>query len=51
MRNVADGVYPPYTLPRYEQLTWKYARFVRSLDGTAVADVLGWFYMATARKP
>ncbi len=51
VRVISAGVYPPYTLPRYEQLTWKYARFVRSLDGTAVADVLGWFYMATARKP
>jgi SAM-dependent methyltransferase len=50
VRVISAGVYPPYTLPRYEQLTWRYASFVRSLDGTAVADVLGWFYMATARK-
>jgi len=51
VRVISAGVYPPYTLPRYEDLTWKYATFIRSLDGTAVADVLGWFYMATARKP
>jgi SAM-dependent methyltransferase len=50
VRVISAGVYPPYTLPRYEQLTWKYGSFLRSLDGTAVADVLGWFYMATARK-
>ena len=50
VRVIAAGVYPPYTLPRYEHLTWRYASFIRSLDGTAVADVLGWFYMATARK-
>jgi SAM-dependent methyltransferase len=46
---VSAGVYPPYTLPRYEQLTWKYGSFLRSLDGTAVADVLGFFLMATGR--
>jgi SAM-dependent methyltransferase len=48
---ISAGVYPPYTLPRYEELTWKYAGFIRALDGTVVADVLGWFLIATARKP
>ena len=48
---ISAGVYPPYTFPRYEQLTWKYAGFIRALDGTLAADVLGWFLMATARKP
>jgi SAM-dependent methyltransferase len=50
VRVISAGVYPPYTFRGYERLTWKYARFIRSLDGTAVADVLGWFYMATAKK-
>jgi SAM-dependent methyltransferase len=50
VRVISAGVYPPYTLPRYEHLTWKYGAFLRSLDGTAVADVLGFFYMVTARK-
>ena len=50
VRVVSAGVYPPYTFARYEQLTWKYASFIRSLDATPVADVLGFFYMATARK-
>jgi SAM-dependent methyltransferase len=48
---IAAGVYPPYTFRGYDRLTWKYAGFIRALDGTPVADVLGWFYMATARKP
>lgn len=51
VRVVSAGVYPPYTMPRYERLTWKYGTFLRSLDGTAVADVLGFFLMATGRKP
>jgi SAM-dependent methyltransferase len=48
---ISAGVYPPYTFPRYEELTWKYAGFIRALDGTIAADILGWFLMATARKP
>ncbi|MDP9265060.1 MAG: methyltransferase domain-containing protein [Chloroflexota bacterium] len=51
VRIVSAGVHPPYTLRGHEELTWRYARFIRALDGTAVADVLGWFYMVTARKP
>ncbi len=51
VRVISAGVYPPYTLARYERLTWRYGAFLRSLDGTVVADVLGFFYMATARKP
>lgn len=47
---ISAGVYPPYTFPRYEQLTWKYGAFLRALDGTIAADVLGWFYMVTARR-
>ena len=50
VRVISAGVYPPYTFRGYDRLTWKYADLIRSLDGTAVADVLGWFYMATARK-
>jgi SAM-dependent methyltransferase len=50
VRVAPAGVYPPYTLPQYERLTWKYGRLLRSLDGTAIADALGFFYMATARK-
>ncbi|MDE3113701.1 MAG: methyltransferase domain-containing protein [Chloroflexota bacterium] len=49
-RVISAGVYPPYTFPRYERLTWRYGSFLRSFDGTVVADVLGFFYMATARK-
>ncbi|MBM4433507.1 MAG: methyltransferase domain-containing protein [Chloroflexi bacterium] len=51
VRVISAGVYPPYTFRGYDRLAWKYADLVRALDGTAVADVLGWFYMATARKP
>ncbi len=51
VRIVSAGVHPPYTLRGHEELTWRYARFIRALDGTAVADVLGWFYMVTARRP
>jgi SAM-dependent methyltransferase len=51
VRIVAAGVYPPYTFAGHERLLWKYADFIRSLDGTIVADVLGFFYMVTATKP
>ncbi len=51
VRVISAGVYPPYTLPQYERLTWKYGGLLRWLDGTVVADALGFFYMATARKP
>ncbi len=50
VRIVAAGVQPPYTMRGFEELTWRYARILRALDGTAVANVLGWFYMVTARK-
>jgi hypothetical protein len=50
-RVISAGVYPPYTFRGYDRLTWKYADLIRSLDGTVIADALGWFYMATARKP
>ncbi|HKW77516.1 MAG TPA: methyltransferase domain-containing protein [Candidatus Limnocylindria bacterium] len=50
VRIVSAGVYPPYTFPRHERLMYRYAEFIRGLDGTAVADVLGFFYMVTARK-
>lgn len=51
VRVVSAGVYPPYTLRGYEELTWRYGRLLRALDGTPVADVLGFFLMATGRKP
>lgn len=51
VRIVSAGVQPPYTLRGHEEFTWKYGGFLRRLDGTAIADVLGWFYMVTARKP
>lgn len=51
VRIVSAGVYPPYTFAGHERLMWKYAGFIRSLDGTVVADALGFFYMVTARKP
>ena len=51
VRIVSAGVYPPYTFAGHERLLWRYPGFFRALDGTVVADVLGFFYMATARKP
>ena len=45
------GVYPPYTFANHERLLWRYPGFFRGLDGTPIADVLGFFYMVTARKP
>ena len=51
VRIVSAGVYPPYTFAGHERLMWKYADLIRSLDGTLVADMLGFFYMVTARKP
>lgn len=50
VRVISAGVYPPYTMRGYDDLAWKYAGFVRALDGTPVADALGWFYMATGHK-
>ena len=50
VRIVSAGVYPPYTIRDHEALIWKYGGFLRALDGTPVADALGFFYMVTARK-
>jgi SAM-dependent methyltransferase len=50
VRIVSAGVYPPYTVRDHERLIWKYGRLLRALDGTPVADALGFFYMLTARK-
>ena len=49
-RVVSAGVYPPYTLRDHERLVWRYGRLLRRLDGTPIADALGFFYMVTARK-
>ena len=50
VRIVSAGVYPPYTMRDHERLIWKYGRLLRALDGTPVADALGFFYMVTATK-
>lgn len=50
VRIVSAGVYPPYTLRDHEHLVWKYGDLLRRLDGTPVADALGFFYMVTATK-
>ncbi len=50
VRVISAGVYPPYTMRGYEELTWKYGGLLRALDGTFVADALGFFLMATAAK-
>ena len=44
------GVYPPYTFRDHERFVWKYGGLLRALDGTPIADLLGFFYMVTARK-
>jgi len=51
VRIVSAGVYPPFTFAGHERLLWRYPGFFRALDGTPLADVLGFFYMVTARKP
>ena len=50
VRVISAGVYPPYTMRGYEELTWRCGRLLRALDGTAIADALGFFLMATATK-
>ena len=50
VRVVSAGVYPPYTFAGHERFVWRYGDLLRALDGTAVADVLGFFYMVTAHK-
>ena len=50
VRIISAGVYPPYTIRDHEAMIWKYGGFLRALDGTPVADALGFFYMVTARK-
>jgi SAM-dependent methyltransferase len=50
VRIVSAGVYPPYTRPHFEEMLWGHPRFFRRLDGTPVADVLGFFYMLTGFK-
>ena len=50
VRIVSAGVYPPYTRSGSEALLWRHPRLFRALDGTAIADVLGFFYMLTGRR-
>ena len=50
VRIVSAGVYPPYTRRGLERLLWKYGGFFRVLDGTPIADALGFFYMLTGRR-
>lgn len=50
VRIISAGVYPPYTVRDHERLIWKYGGLLRALDGTPVADWLGFFYMVTATK-
>lgn len=50
VRVVAAGVYPPYTLRSHERLLWRFPRLFRALDGTPLADALGFFYMVTATR-
>jgi SAM-dependent methyltransferase len=50
VRIVSAGVYPPYTFANHERLLWRYPGLFRAFDRTPVADVLGFFYMVTARK-
>jgi len=50
VRIVSAGVYPPYTVRGFEQLLWRYGRWLRALDGTPLADVLGFFFMLTGRR-
>ena len=50
VRIVSAGVYPPYTLRSHERLLWRYPSAFRALDATPIADLLGFFYMCTARK-
>ena len=50
VRIASAGVYPPYTMANHEQLVWKYRSLVRALDGTPIADVLGFFLMLTGTR-
>ena len=50
VRIVSAGVYPPYTLAGFERLLWRYSGAFRALDGTPIADALGFFFMLTGRK-
>ena len=50
VRIVSAGVYPPYTMRDHERLIWRYGGLLRALDGTLLADALGFFYMVTATK-
>ena len=50
VRIVSAGVYPPYTMRGFEQLLWRYSRWFRALDGTPLADILGFFFMLTGRR-
>lgn len=50
VRIVSAGVYPPYTMRDHERVLWKYGGFFGALDGTPVADALGFFFMLTGRR-
>ncbi len=44
------GVFPPYTLRDYDRWTWRLAPLVRALDGTPLADWLGFYYFCVGWK-
>ena len=50
VRIVTAGVYPPYTVRDHERLIWKYGSLLHALDGTVIADALGFFYMLTGKR-
>ncbi len=51
VRLFSCGVFPPYSLRDYERWTWRLAPLVRALDGTPIADWLGFYYLCVGWKP
>ncbi len=50
VRLFSCGVFPPYSLRDYERWTWRLAPLVRALDGTPLADWLGFYYFCVGWK-
>lgn len=50
VRVFSCGVMPPLSLRRHAEITWRLAPFLRALDGTPLADWIGYYYFCMGRR-
>jgi len=50
VRAIGAGIYPPHTMRWRPELEWRLRRVYARLDGTRVAEWLGWLYLCSGKK-